>query len=321
METSGPIARSERSPRPLHPDDAAALLALSEGMDRRWWGQVETELADVTEMLAELGDLDRRSLALLDGDRVVGAVTVRADGSAEPLFDVELADAEALAVLAHLLDAARERGAVEFTRPADDNPLATAHERAGLVPAWSAFALERKPTAPRPVPWPEGIRLEPFDAETHAASVHEAVYSVWTQVPGHHERDIDSWRTLFLGSERAPADLQVVAWDGAHVAGVAICRTYAPATGWVSQLAVTDTWRGRGLGRALLVEACRRLAGVEGLDDIGLSVIAGNARALGLYRSVGFEVTREWVITRPEPRGPSARGDLSRRPDGAASTG
>jgi GNAT superfamily N-acetyltransferase len=302
METYGPIPRSGRSPRPLRPDDAAALLALSEGMDRRWWGQVETELSDVTEQLADLGDLDRRSVALLDGDRMVGSVTVHADGSAEPLFDVGLADDEALAVLAHLLGAARERGAAEFARPAGDELLATAYERAGLVPAWSSFELEREPTAPAAAPWPDGVRLQPFDADAHAASVHEAVYSVWAQVPGHHDRDLDSWRTLFLGSERASEDLQVVAWDGARVAGVAICRTYAPATGWVSQLAVTEPWRGRGLGRALLVEACRRLAGVDGLDDIGLSVIASNARALGLYRSVGFEVTREWVITHPGPQ-------------------
>ena len=78
------------------------------------------------------------------------------------------------------------------------------------------------------------------------------------------------------------------------IVGCALGRTFTGDVGWVSQLGVAHPARGRGLGRALLVESCRRLATGE-LRIIGLGVEAENANALGLYRSVGFEIVREWV--------------------------
>jgi ribosomal protein S18 acetylase RimI-like enzyme len=50
-----------------------------------------------------------------------------------------------------------------------------------------------------------------------------------------------------------------------------------------------------GLGRALLLHAFSDLQ-VAGGRDLTLEVQAENAAALGLYRSVGLEVEREWRI-------------------------
>jgi ribosomal protein S18 acetylase RimI-like enzyme len=53
-----------------------------------------------------------------------------------------------------------------------------------------------------------------------------------------------------------------------------------------------------GLGRALLVESFHRLS-ATGVEILGLGVEAANVNALGLYRSVGLEVAREWVHCSP----------------------
>ncbi|HEU0318958.1 MAG TPA: GNAT family N-acetyltransferase [Solirubrobacteraceae bacterium] len=90
-------------------------------------------------------------------------------------------------------------------------------------------------------------------------------------------------RSLFL----ARRDRRPIGW----VAG----RVLDSGRGDVTALAVARTERGRGLGRALLLHAFNDLqrAGARGL---ALDVVAHNETALGLYRSVGMEIEREWQI-------------------------
>lgn len=139
--------------------------------------------------------------------------------------------------------------------------------------------------------------MRPFDLARDAAAVHALIYSVWTDVPGHHDRSIDDWQLIFTGHEGFDPVLQVLAWrSGGELVGVAICRVYAGTDGWVSQLAVGRSGRGLGLGRAVLTEALRRLTSCEGVEQVGLSVMARNQQALGLYRSIGLRIDREFVI-------------------------
>lgn len=48
--------------------------------------------------------------------------------------------------------------------------------------------------------------------------------------------------------------------------------------------------RGKGVGRALLVDLIDRSRRTPGLNRLLLTVIADNARAVSLYKSLGFEV-------------------------------
>ncbi len=126
--------------------------------------------------------------------------------------------------------------------------------------------------------------------------IHDLVYSVWTDVAGHTYRPIEEWRSLFLSGPSFDPELVVLARcvDDRRLAGVAVCRIFNDEIGWIAQLAVGRDHRGLGLGRALLAEGVRRLSR-GGIDRFGLSVEAQNATALGLYRSLGFDITREWV--------------------------
>jgi ribosomal protein S18 acetylase RimI-like enzyme len=137
----------------------------------------------------------------------------------------------------------------------------------------------------------------PFRLGVDDEELHEMIYSFWTDVPGHTHRPIDEWRSWILAGPWFDADLIVVVRsDGGSgpIVGCAISRLFGSDVGWVSQLGVARSARGFGLGRAILIEACRRLS-ARSPRIVGLGVEAENANALGLYRSVGLEIAREWI--------------------------
>jgi mycothiol synthase len=70
-------------------------------------------------------------------------------------------------------------------------------------------------------------------------------------------------------------------------------RSVDPPVGSINLVGVLREYRGRGLGRWLLIWGIERLRSI-GIDTIELSVDAENENAVGLYRSVGFEPVEEW---------------------------
>lgn len=65
--------------------------------------------------------------------------------------------------------------------------------------------------------------------------------------------------------------------------------------GWVMDVAVLPEYRGRGIGRALLLAAenhCRD----TGLEYLGLAVSTHNVKALTLYEKLGFAEERKIMV-------------------------
>lgn len=58
---------------------------------------------------------------------------------------------------------------------------------------------------------------------------------------------------------------------------------------WVYDVAVDAQHRGRGFGRALMLEA-ERQARESGATNLGLNVFGGNSVAIALYTSLGYRV-------------------------------
>lgn len=56
----------------------------------------------------------------------------------------------------------------------------------------------------------------------------------------------------------------------------------------IQSVYVAPEARGRGIGRALMVEALTRAAALSGLGQVILTVTAMNTAAVALYRSLGF---------------------------------
>jgi ribosomal protein S18 acetylase RimI-like enzyme len=177
---------------------------------------------------------------------------------------------------------------------AGDLARVTAFERHGLRLRRSAFSMVRSDTA-RPVPaavFPDGVEVARYGLGDGDEAVHRLIYvdAAWASVPGHGERDLEAWRK----KERQCRSM-FLACRGGRPAGWVAGRVLDGGRGYITTLAVAASERGRGLGRGLLLHAFADLQ-QAGARELTLAVEAENETALGLYRSVGLEVEREWQI-------------------------
>jgi ribosomal protein S18 acetylase RimI-like enzyme len=112
-------------------------------------------------------------------------------------------------------------------------------------------------------------------------------------------------RDLLERFQRQPGGILIAEENGQVVGYVALWLEMQPEDYWtslagyayISDLAVLPEQRGHGLGRALLAEA-ERLARQLGASALKINVLARNAIAWQLYRSVGF---RDYEITLLKP--------------------
>src|SRR4051812_26557837 len=276
--------------RPAADDDRDAVSALGVTEEAAWFGAPEISADEVAEWLEDEGGVSRGLVSVSDGGAVCGFASPGRHLSvflADPALTDEVADA--------LLPWLREqRRDVQLMTFAGDAARVAAFERHGLRHRRSVFSLVRHDSAgPLPAPtFPDGVEVAPYRVGDDDEAAHHLIYvdAAWASVPGHKDRDLDDWRAI---ARRAHAAF-LARRDGRAVGWVA-GRLPASGRGWVDTLAVAASERRRGLGRALLLHAFSQLqrAGARGL---GLGVEAANEGALGLYRSVGLEVEREWRI-------------------------
>lgn len=282
--------------------DVEAIARVIDAQDIGWWGDPDGDVDDVRDELQRvrraMGSLDIGARVAVVGDSIVGVAMAVGHGHTSVAVDPAVDDTSTVrrALFTWLAGLGDD---VEVESPAQDTERLSDLEAHGFVPMRSSFELERlgDVTDLGDPAWPDGIEPVPFRLGVDDEELHEMIYSFWTDVPGHTHRPIDEWRSSVLAGSWFDAHLIVVARDGdglGTIQGSAAARTFTGDVGWVSQLGVARTARGRGLGRALLVEACQRL-GRKDPRVIGLGVEAENSNALGLYRSVGFEIVREWM--------------------------
>lgn len=81
-------------------------------------------------------------------------------------------------------------------------------------------------------------------------------------------------------------DLFLVAEEDGVIVGSAMAG-YDGHRGWVNYLAVRPEHRRRGVGRALMSEAERRLR-MHGCPKVNVQVHGGDAAAVAFYRSLGY---------------------------------
>jgi ribosomal protein S18 acetylase RimI-like enzyme len=268
--------------------DRDAVLALGVAEEAAWFGEAEVSAEEVGEWVDDEGGVTPGVVAVDNGGRVRGFASPGRHGA---VFVADPARTDALAdeLLPWLLE---QRDGVELMTFAADSARVAAFERHGLRHRRSSFSLAR-PDSAGPLPaaaFPDGVEVAPYRLGDADEAVHRLIYvdAAWASVPGHAERDVDGWRAVVRRCRLA----FLARRDGRPVGWVTGCLL-ASGRGYVDTLAVATSERRRGLGRALLLHALTdlQLAGARGL---ALGVEAANETALGLYRSVDFEVEREW---------------------------
>lgn len=99
--------------------------------------------------------------------------------------------------------------------------------------------------------------------------------------------------SLVAVRRRGEAGLPVFARRG-RLLGAVLTSQVARGIAHITQICVRRQWQGRGLGRRLLETALQCLA-AKRYRGVSLTVTAENRVAVGLYRRLGFEVTKEFV--------------------------
>lgn len=286
--------------RPYADADLDAVVAVSLAQDDAWWGEAHADADDIAfdveRAVTAHGSADGGTRLAVVDDTVVAVGLHFSHGQTSVVAD--LAHPAADDARAALIDWLIAGGAAEIEAPSQDPTLIDLLAARGYVSSRSSFELERDADLAdlaRVAP-PDGVEFVEFRPGIDDQEVHDTIYSVWTDVPGHTYRPIDEWRELFVNGPRFDPRLVVVArrsdGDG-RIAGVTVGKVFDDV-GWVMQIAVGRRDRSIGLGRALLVEVLHRLVESNDLRRVGLSVEAVNDTALGLYRSVGLEPAGEW---------------------------
>jgi ribosomal protein S18 acetylase RimI-like enzyme len=143
--------------------------------------------------------------------------------------------------------------------------------------------------------WPDGVVVRGYDRPRDDAAVHALITTSFREIGGQHERTLEEWTGYLLDTDRFDADLYLVAEADGQVVGAALGQVMGEDYGFVRQLAVAPSHRGRGLALALLHESFRRHAG-RGLPATVLGVDAGNPTgALALYERAGMRVVEQFT--------------------------
>jgi len=138
------------------------------------------------------------------------------------------------------------------------------------------------------------VRMADLRDPTDGAGIVTVLDSYASDLVGGGEPLSDAVRATLIDKLAAqPTALVLVAVDDERCVGIAICffgfSTFAarPLLN-IHDLAVLPTYRGQGIGRALLA-AAEQHARERGCCKLTLEVLETNARARGLYRNVGFD--------------------------------
>lgn len=133
--------------------------------------------------------------------------------------------------------------------------------------------------------WPEGVEVSTYRPEL-ALAVHQLMQLVYRE-GGGRVPDLETWQQRFESDPEYDPTLCFIALDAEGVVGVAQCWT----SSYLKDLVVHPRAQGRGLGRALLLNAFKVFQQRrEGFVD--LKVLEDNVRAQRLYERAGMYVVR-----------------------------
>jgi mycothiol synthase len=180
--------------------------------------------------------------------------------------------------------------------PAPDDATDAALMAAGGHVAREQLQMQVPLPVATPRHWPDGVELRSFRPGTDEAAwiaVNNRAFA------GHAEQG--DWTTETLARRLAepgfdPDDV-LLAWDEDGLAGFVWTKVHpasdrASRRGEIYVIGVDPDRQGTGLGRALVLAGLDHLARRRDCPVGLLYVAASNAAAIGLYRALGFTVTR-----------------------------
>jgi mycothiol synthase len=311
--------------RPLRRGDVPAwtrLLAAAEEVDQS--GEHYSE-ADLDEELGAPGlDLDADSLAVLDGDQLVGTIVLDHRHGAAGAGDIVNCDGvvhpqrRGEGIGRRLLEFGNARaaqlGADVHVRVLETNTAAIDLASAlGMTPVrwWSEMRRDLSlPVAV--VPPPEGVELCPlgpgYDADRWDEPLRAAHNVAFAQHWGSSAVSSEAWRQMRTGSAAFRPEFSLAATAGAEIAAYLLAYEYDAVTErtgsrdlYIATVGTAPAWRGRGLAGAMLSHVLTHAA-AAGFAGSTLTADAHNATgAVGVYERVGFAVAHRAITSTRTP--------------------
>jgi GNAT superfamily N-acetyltransferase len=163
---------------------------------------------------------------------------------------------------------------------------------AGYTPRYAAWLMGRSvDDVPARTLLPHGVELRPM-REGEERTVYDIVEGAFSGLPGRVPQTFEDFRATTLGRPDMEADDVLVALADGQLCGAACCFAVEDEL-WIGKLAVVESRRRRGIGRALL-EQTFRSAQERGLARCGLATDSRNG-ARGWYEAAGMRVEREYT--------------------------
>jgi mycothiol synthase len=282
-------------------DDAEAAAAIVRAEETALRGESVFGQADLVDFwrAANLGDASW----FLERDRRPVGFAACIEREAESMCWITVhPDARGKGLSSWLLACGEERALVASSRSMRLGALAENGAAWRLLAArgyrearhYFTMRIELDDELEQPV-WPDGIAVATFRPED-ARAVHAALNEAFAEEWGWHALPFEEWREHRLEASHTDLSLWFIAWEDDDVAGVARCEDDRDGGGWIGAIGVRKQWRGRGIGRALLLHAFGEFRR-RGDPHAGLGVDAENPTgATRLYESVGMRVIKEDVI-------------------------
>ncbi|MEC7694383.1 MAG: GNAT family N-acetyltransferase [Bacteroidota bacterium] len=135
-------------------------------------------------------------------------------------------------------------------------------------------------------------------AENHEL---EAVHGLIVELAAYERAEDQVFLTLAQFAKDAAEghfEVTVAATHGGDIVGMALHHprysTWEGRTWYLEDLVVTESWRGRGVGKALFdaVVAC---ANEQQAKRLEWQVLEWNAPAIGFYEKLGARVSADWL--------------------------
>ena len=267
-------------------DDFDEIVDLLDARSRAAFGVSEVKAEHVRQRW-EVPGYDVGWVAV-DGPRLVGYAALDGTQSmSHTAGDPQVGDA----LLERVVERARERDFdhIAVTAVPDDVPLWSLVERSGFVRNRDILRMWRVLDGSLPEPrWPDGVSVRAY-VDADGPRVHallDEAYSGWD--PDYVSRSLDAWRAVMTEHDEFDPELFFLVERGDDLVACALHWKESNQRGWVKDIVVRESERGRGLGKALLHHALRAYA-ERGVEQVGLKVDSTNPTgAPQLYERLGF---------------------------------
>lgn len=186
--------------------------------------------------------------------------------------------------------------------PVSDSAGRECYERAGLreIRRFWYMVIELNEAPPTPT-WPKGIELRPYIHARDERVAFQVIDTAFQDHWGHITGRFEEWRHWTIERANFDPTLWFIAYEGEQAVG-GVFSSDEGENGWVDDLAVLRSWRGKGLGMALLLHAFGEFYR-RGKREVGLNVDSQNLTgALRLYQRAGMHKAQERVSFEKELR-------------------